>query len=642
MRASTHSHEHASTADGGRRPMVHSYTLERPSPTRYSLPARRIRFMIGLMDPQSSVLPGDLIARLEQHLDALYPPAEARSTLERLRARLEDFSQRHPGLRTSPARVSLDQSDVIVITYGDQVQEEGKPPLQSLDELLVEQAGEFVTGVHILPFYPYTSDDGFSVVDYHQVDPALGDWSHVEGIARHFRLMADAVINHISASSAWFQGFLSGNPNYQDYFISVDPATDLSMVVRPRALPLLTPFETARGTEHVWTTFSEDQIDLNFANPEVLLAMTDVLLHYVSRGAQLIRMDAIAYLWKEPGTLSIHLPETHQVVQFWRAVFDAVAPGTLIVTETNVPHEENVSYFGDGTNEAQLVYGFSLPPLTLHAFLTGDARHLLEWAMGLSTPSDQTTFFNFLASHDGIGVRPAEGILTTEEITQLRMQVEAHGGFVSYRNNPDGTRSPYELNINYFDALNDPAAGEPLGLQVDRFIAAQAILLSMAGVPGIYVHSLFGSRGWPEGVAETGRYRTINRQKFTRAALEAELIDPSSLRHQVFNRYRRLIEARAAEPAFHPQGGQQVLVADPAIFSLLREARDGTSRVLCLHNVSRDTQSLDIDLAITALPARATLEDLLSDSRHDLGEDGRLRLQVEPYQVLWLRDAATA
>ncbi|HYN89958.1 MAG TPA: alpha-amylase family glycosyl hydrolase, partial [Ardenticatenaceae bacterium] len=385
------------------------------------------------MSDAQALIGVDQVARIKSHLDALYTEDEVEAMLGRLLVRLEEFARAHPELRDAPTAFPLDQTDVILITYGDQVREPDKAPLRSLDEFLTTHVHGFVSGVHILPFYPYTSDDGFSVVDYLAVDPALGEWRDIARIAGHFRLMADAVINHISVSSDWFQAFRAGDERYRDYFIVVAPATDLSAVTRPRALPLLTPVETDRGREYVWTTFSEDQIDLNFATPDVLLGMTGVLLEYVAHGAQLLRLDAIAYLWKQIGTACIHLPRTHQVVKFWRAVLDAVAPRTLLITETNVPHDENVSYFGDGSDEAQMIYQFSLPPLTLHALHTGDASSLQRWAAGLHTPSDRTTFFNFLASHDGIGVRPAEGILSPAELQGLVDLAEAHGGYVSYK-----------------------------------------------------------------------------------------------------------------------------------------------------------------------------------------------------------------
>ena len=351
------------------------------------------------------------------------------------------------------------EQDVVLITYGDQIQEPGKPPLETLGEVLTTLISPTINCIHILPFYPFSSDDGFSVIDYEQVNPEWGDWQDIEHLGRHFRLMFDAVINHISQHSRWFQAFLRGEPPYTDYFIAADPAADLSTVIRPRTLPLLTPVDTADGLKHVWTTFSADQIDLNYANPQVLLEILEVLLSYVGHRARLIRLDAIGFMWKEIGTTSLHLPQAHRIIQLMRAMLDVVAPDVVLITETNVPHVENISYWGDGHNEAQLVYNFTLPPLTLHAFQTGDTRLLSRWAATLQTVSAETGFFNFMASHDGIGLRPLEGILDAAAIQAMVNRTLAHGGRVSYKTNRDGSQSPYELNIVYFDALNDPNGG---------------------------------------------------------------------------------------------------------------------------------------------------------------------------------------
>ncbi|MEA3342321.1 MAG: sugar phosphorylase, partial [Chloroflexota bacterium] len=480
-------------------------------------------------------------ARIADHLTFLYGPEQAGVALERLLAILDDFRQRNPRLQEQATGERLTEQDVILITYGDQVAEPGKLPLQTLVEVLEAHVEGAITSVHILPFFPYSSDDGFSVIDYTAVNPDFGAWADIERLGRSFRLMFDAVINHISAQSGWFQEFLRGNPEFANYFTVVEEGTDLSQVVRPRAKPLLTPVQTPSGERLVWTTFSADQIDLNYASPDVLLKVIEVLLLYVEKGADIIRLDAIAYLWKKIGTTCIHLEETHRVVKLLRAVLDAVAPRVILVTETNVPHEENVSYFGDGSDEAQMIYQFSLPPLVMHTIRSGDASYLSEWAAGLSAPSDNTTFFNFLASHDGVGMRPVEGILSQAEVEGLVERTLAHGGHASYKDNADGTRSVYELNISYFDALSDPNGAAPLDLQARRFLASQAIMLALAGVPGIYVHSLFGSRSYPAGVEQTGRYRSINREKFRRDELERALADPSSLRHQVFYPYLRLI-----------------------------------------------------------------------------------------------------
>ena len=573
---------------------------------------------------------------IEHMLDKLiflYGPERGPVCYARLMALLDDFRARYPDLsaqRFDPAdRVT--ERDVMLITYGDSLSTPGELPLQTLAEFLGGRLSDVLSAVHILPFFPYSSDDGFSVIDYTAVDPALGTWNEIQQLGAQFKLMFDAVINHISAHSAWFRGFLAGDPAYQDFFIAVDPALDLSEVVRPRSLPLLTPVQTANGERHVWTTFSEDQIDLNYAHDEVLLRVIDVLLFYVSQGMSFIRLDAIAYLWKEIGTGCIHLPQTHEVVKLMRAVLDYVAPQVAIITETNVPHAENMSYFGDGTDEAQLVYQFTLPPLMLHTFATGDATILSEWAAGLEKLSNQTTFFNFTASHDGIGVRPVEGILAEPQIWDLVERTRAHGGAVSFKSNADGSQSPYELNINYFDALSDPAADEPVAVQVARFIASQAIQLAFVGMPGIYIHSLLGSRSWRAGVEKTGRLRSVNREKLQIAEVSAALDTPSALRAQVFTAYRQLLAARTREKAFHPNGAQTVLYVDPALFTLLRTSTDGAERVLAVHNVT--PRPVALDLGRVGVADVRGYRDLLSAAVYAAGDT----LTLPPYAVVWLK-----
>jgi glycosidase len=486
-------------------------------------------------------------SRIQEQLSFIYGELEGEQVRKLLLQRMEEFRQRHPQLDAiSQPAGQLTEQDTVLITYGDQIWEPGQLPLHTLADFLDKHLAGAVNFVHILPFFPYSSDDGFSVIDFYQVDPALGSWNDITRLGQNFRLMFDAVVNHISSHSKWFRGYKLGQVPYQDYFINTDPSTDLSQVVRPRALPLLTAIETEQGACHVWTTFSDDQIDLNYANPQVLLEMIDVLLFYVEHGAEIIRLDAIAYLWKEIGTSCIHLPQTHAVVKLFRAILDAVAPQVLLITETNVPHEENISYFGEPvpktgrTDEAQMVYQFPLAPLVLHTFHTGNTRALSGWAASLNTPSPGATFFNFIASHDGIGVNPARGILDETEIQALVDRTRAHGGQVSYKTNPDGSKSVYELNITLYDALNDPSSPQQ---EVDlmRFMASQVIKLSLAGVPGIYIHSLFGSRNCHSCVEKSGRARSINREKFQRADLEAKVNESGSMKQEIFTRYKRLL-----------------------------------------------------------------------------------------------------
>jgi sucrose phosphorylase len=584
--------------------------------------------------------------RMQSILKELYSEEDARWLQARLDERLADFENEFPANEVQPEARSLSERDAVLITYGDMVQESGYPPLQTLAEFCHRYLSEVISGIHILPFYPWSSDDGFSVIDYREIDQDLGKWEDILRLSQDFKMMFDAVINHISSDSVWFRLFLKGDPRYRDYFIVVEGNPDLSMVIRPRTTPLLTPFETSEGVKQVWTTFSADQIDLNYKNPEVLFEMIELLLFYAQQGAQFIRLDAVAFIWKQPGTTCLHLPQAHQIVQLLRAVCERVAPAVRIITETNVPHRDNIAYFGNGTNEAHLVYNFALPPLVLHTFRSGDCRALSAWADTLSPPSEQATFFNFLASHDGIGLNPVRGLLDETEIEALAAQTTAHGGFISSKTNPDGTTSPYELNINFYDALNDPSALESLDLQVSRFVCAQAIMLAMTGVPGIYFHSLVGSRGWREGVENEGKNRAINRQKLERGGLETELAEPGGRRNLVFRRYARLLKARASAPDFDPHCGQQTLDCGKGIFGLLRRKRQvknsdqiraGTP-LICLHNVTARPQKVNLNLVALGFQESTKLElhDLVSGEELWVGRSPRIELR--PYQVMWLME----
>ena len=530
----------------------------------------------------------------------------------------------------------ISEQDAILITYADQVQVNGTPSLKTLRSFLEDWVSGAISGVHILPFFPYSSDDGFAIIDYREVDPSLGSWDDLRATAREFRFMVDAVINHISSQSDWFHYYLTCHPKYSEYFITVDPDVNLSMVVRPRDLPLLTSVNTSQGDRSVWTTFSEDQIDLNYANPEVLLEIIDLLLFYIRQGARLIRLDAIAFLWKEIGTPCIHLPQTHSIIQLLRAVIDSVAPSVLLITETNVPHKENLSYLGDRTNEAHLVYQFALPPLVLHALLSGNSEHLSNWAAALRLPSDKVTFFNFLASHDGIGLRPVHNILSEEEIQLLLDRTEERGGKISYRVTSNGGHQPYELNINYLSALTPPGELEnPSDLTVDRFIVSQAIMLSMVGLPGVYFHSLVGSLNWAEGVQITKRSRTINREKLQLRELEIELNDPQSLRSRIFHQYIQLLQGRRKSRAFDPYGLQTVLSIHPSIFYVMRASRDDCAYAICLHNLSAERQHPTLSVW-DVLPSNVEcLTDLLQEGKF-YERNGEIQLDLDPYQVVWL------
>lgn len=554
-------------------------------------------------------------------IEKIYAGTFPEATFARLQA---DIATARAAIKL-PRKAHWDEQDVVLITYADQFREAGKPTLSTFSRFYQQHLQSTFPLVHLLPFFPWSSDDGFSVIDYHQVDPVCGDWQDVARLHQETRLMFDFVCNHMSAKSAWFSHFLAQDPGWDDFFISMPPATDLSAVTRPRTSPLLTPFKMADGdTRFIWTTFSADQIDLNFANPEVLLRMVNVLLDYLIRGADYVRLDAVGYMWKTPGTRCIHLEKTHQLVKLFRAIADHVAPGTVIITETNVPHQDNISYLGNGHDEAQMVYQFSLPPLVLHAIHTGSARALRQWASSLDLSSNDTTFFNFLASHDGIGLNPARGILSEVEIVALVRDLALEGALVSYKNNPDGTTSPYEINVTFLDALNREADDDATRLK--RFLLAHAILLVFPGVPAIYIQSILGGRNHYDGVRAAGHNRAINRQKYDLPQIEAALAGGDWLRQQIYTRLGQLIQLRRRQSAFHPDNPMTLYDSENAVLVLSRHQAESGEGVLCVFNLSG--RSVE-----TQLPVAHTLQDVVSGEK----VDGTQPVKLDAWQFMWLR-----
>ncbi|PVG83919.1 alpha-amylase [Nocardioides gansuensis] len=546
------------------------------------------------------------------HLRLLYGERAGEVT-----ARLVDLAEAHAG-RIRGERHPPNHATAYLITYGDAIRRPGETPLHTLAQVLRDRVADVVTDVHLLPMFPWTSDDGFAVVDHRQVNPELGTWTDVAELATDHGLLFDFVANHVSASSDWFRRWLAGDPAYQGFFVERDPKFDTSRVVRPRVLPLFHDYQRPDGsTATVWTTFGPDQVDVNLAEPQVLLELTDVLLGYLGRGASGVRLDAIGFLWKESGTTCIHLPQAHAVVKVWRAVVDQVAPGTALLTETNVPHAENVSYFGDGSDEAHLVYQFALPPLVLHSFVAGSTAKLTRWAQGIGPVSGTATWFNFLASHDGIGLRATEGILEDAERQALVDRTLAHGGRVSMAAAAPGQESVYELNIGYIDALATPDEERYDEVVVAKALAAHSILLSVVGVPALYYHSLFGSRPDHEGMHLTGISRRINREVLDADVLQEELsTDPR--RRGIFEGLATMLGARRRLPALSPYVDQDVEALDERVFAVRRAA--GTPEEV---------------LSVTNVTGEPVVLEALSGRDQVTGEERR-PLRLGPWGYAWL------
>lgn len=579
------------------------------------------------MTDEKNVLQIDELALSENllsHLKKIYP-----ESYENAHSRLLNTLQQYYSSNSISVTECWTEQDVLLIAYGDSIYETDVKPLQSLHKFLNEYLKESINCVHILPFFPYSSDDGFSVIDFREVNPDLGDWSHINNIASEYKLMADLVINHVSRESLWFYDFVGNIEPACNYFIEHHPDTDVSMVTRPRNSPLLVPVNTHRGTRYLWATFSEDQIDLDFSNPEVLIEFVDIFLSYIRNGAKLIRLDAIAFLWKQLGTTCIHLEQTHQVVKLFRTVINYLYPDCILLTETNVPHEENISYFGDG-DEAHMVYQFPLPPLLLHALNRGTATHLYNWACQLPELPAKSSYLNFTASHDGIGLRALEGIISKREVDDLLDCMHRFGGFVSMKANQDGTDTPYEINISLFDAMQGTRRG-PDQWQVQRFLCSQSVMLSLQGIPALYINSLTASPNDLHGVETTGRTRSINRKKWLLEELKTQLDAKHTLNHEVFYAIKNLLKIRRNEVCFHPDNAQSIVDTGSSIFSVLRTDLKTGKCLLALHNVTSSPQKVEL----------ADFRELLNITRWmDLVSDTEYKnlqsIILQPYQVMWL------
>jgi sucrose phosphorylase len=542
----------------------------------------------------------------------------------------------------TPHKNRWDESDIIMITYGDSFIDNSTEvelgishkPLTTLLRFIEEYCDSVVSHVHILPYFPYSSDDGFSIIDYSVVNQSLGDWSDIEAISEKYGLMTDLVVNHCSARSQWFENFCKQDGIGSDYFFTASPDDDLSSVVRPRTSNLLKETETTEGIKHVWCTFSEDQVDFDFRNPKVLVTFIDIIRLYLDKGTTVFRLDAIAFLWKVPGTTSINLPQTHEVVRLFRTLIEHAAPETIIITETNIPNRENLTYFGNA-NEAHAIYNFSLPPLLINTLVTGNCHYLKSWMMSMPPAQNGTTYFNFIASHDGIGLRPAEGLLDDSEINDLATCMQQFGGKISWRKTDIDQQKPYEINIALIDAMKGTVDG-PDEYQIQRFLCAHTIMLGLEGIPGIYVHSLIGTPNDEEKVRNTGQNRGINRHRWDYKTLQGELSKNTSIHSIILKSLSELIKIRKKQSAFHPNATQFTLQLGTQIFGYWRQSLDRQQSIFCLSNITNTKQ--EVALSDINLIENNEWFDLIAGKQISRFTNN---LTIEPYQTLWISNKAT-
>ena len=533
---------------------------------------------------------------------------------------IEDFNKKN---RVN--KINISEKTSLVISYGDNIYSSQSSSMKIFQKFFQKNLEKLFDTIHFLPFYPSSSDSGFAVKDHYQIDKKIGNWSDLKKISKSKKIMADVVINHASARGLWFKNFLKRKKPGKDYFLTVNSKFNTSKVVRPRDHKLLKKIKIFEKNDYLWRTFSPDQIDLNFKNPSVLLRFIKIIIHLINNGVTIFRLDAIAYLWKQNGTKCINLSQTHEIIKLLRVVTSLLNIQTLIITETNLPEKENLSYFGKN-NEANWVYNFSLPPLLIHAFLFENSSYLNQWSRKLPSTKHGNCYLNFIASHDGIGIRPTEGILNEKTLSSFLKRLKKNGSKFSYRKVQNKSKKVYEANITVFDALRK-SDFDPKGLFfLERYISAHAIMVSFEGVPAVYFNSLFGKSNDEAKYIITGNNRDVNRYKWNFNNINTKLRDKKSKQSIFYRNIGALLEIKRKQKAFHPNASRININLGPKIFCFKRISKDKKQSIICMTNLSSKIQTPNFKKI-------GNYRDLLNSN---LKFREGTSLILKPFQTVWL------
>ncbi len=520
------------------------------------------------------------------------------------------------------------QEDFFLITYADSIKKKKVKNLISLGDFLNKYCEEF-SFVHILPFFPYSSDDGFAVKDFKAVNSNHGDWDDFKKISFSFKTMIDLVINHCSSENQLFKDFLNGSSSVSDFFIvSKQKFKESEKIVRPRSSDISKEIKLKGKTKYVWCTFSHDQVDFNFKNPDVLIYFIEIMKFYLDKNVKALRLDAVAFIWKQLGSSCINLPQTHDIIRLLRLIIDNFYSDALIITETNIPSHENLSYFGNN-NEAHCIYNFSLAPLLIHAIISGNGKYLKRWSRSMPPAQENNSYLNFLSSHDGIGLRPLEGILPEKELKKYINFFKKQGALFGLRKNKK-KESIYEVNITLLDSFKETYLGSD-SFGIKRFILAHTILFSMEGIPAVYIQNLVGSKNDYAKVKITGSNRSINRRNWEFDILEKKLKNKTSTSHKVFNLLKEIILVRKKQPAFHPNATQFTLQLDDDFFGIWRQSIDRSQSIFCVSNLTNSQKKISL-LNINLISTNEWF-DIISKKKI---KNMKGNIILKPYQTYWL------
>ena len=525
----------------------------------------------------------------------------------------------------SKKKLTISEKTSLVICYGDNINSNQKSSIQVFQNFFKKNLNKYFNAIHFLPFYPSSSDSGFAVKDHYKIEKRIGSWSDIKKISKSSHVMADIVINHSSARGLWFKNFLKKKRPGKDYFLTVNSKFNTTKVVRPRDHKLLKKIDIFRKSDYLWRTFSADQIDLDFKNPSVLLRFIKIMVHLVSNGVTIFRLDAIAYLWKKNGTNCINLKQTHEIVKLLRLISNLLNVETIIITETNLPEKENLSYFGKN-DEANWIYNFSLPPLLIHAFLFENSSYLNKWSKKLPNAKFQNSYLNFIASHDGIGMRPTEGILNEKSLNNFLKRLKKNGSKFSYRKIQNKSKKVYEANITVFDALKKSDADPNGKFFLERYIAAHAIMISFEGVPAIYFNSLFGKSNDEAKYVITGNNRDINRYKWSYENITKKLNNKNSKQSIFYQNLGKLLEIKRKQKAFHPNAQRLNINLGSKLFCFKRTSLDKKQTIISITNCSSVDQYPKLNKKYSKW------KNIINPKINSLNKSFKLK----PFETMWL------
>ena len=563
--------------------------------------------------------------KISSILRSIYKPSLNENDIEHLKDQIIQIIKKF-NQKNLKKKITISEKTSLVISYGDNVYSNNTNSIKVFQNFFKKNLDKYFNSIHFLPFYPSSSDSGFAVKDHYKIEKRIGSWSDIKRISKSNHVMADIVINHSSARGLWFKNFLKKKRPGKDYFLTVNSEFNTSKVVRPRDHKLLKKIDIFKKPDYLWRTFSADQIDLNFKNPSVLLRFIKIVIHLVNNGVTIFRLDAIAYLWKQNGTNCINLKQTHEIVKLLRLITSLLNVKTIIISETNLPEKENLSYFGKN-DEANWIYNFSLPPLLIHAFLFENSSYLNKWSKNLPNTKVSNSYLNFIASHDGIGMRPTEGILNKKSLNNFLKRLKKNGSKFSYRKVQNKSRKVYEANITVFDALKKSDTDPDGRFNLERYVAAHAIMISFEGIPAIYFNSLFGKSNDEAKYVITGNNRDVNRYKWNYKNISKKLGDKTSKQSIFFQNLGKLLSIKRKQKAFHPNAKRLNINLGPKIFCFKRLSLDRKQSIICITNLSSTNQNAKLDRSLI------NYKDLMSP-KTKLVEKNILALK--PFQTVWL------